>query len=168
MSAMTSVITGVPIVYSTVCLGTDQRKHQSSASLAFVRRIHRWLVNPPHKGPVTLKMFSFDEPIMWREWWRVLQYDDDEPLPGGFPSQRPVTRSFDVFFDLRQIKRLSIQSPSWLFETPSNPSWRHCNVFQCIQQWWQIETPSSVPKYVNLSSTGPMYSVLQCFMWMTS
>ena len=52
------------IVYSTVYSGADQRKHQSSASLAFVREIHRWLVNSPHKGPVTWKMFSFDDVIM--------------------------------------------------------------------------------------------------------
>ena len=45
------------IVYSTVHACGDQRKHQSSASLAFVRGIHRWPVNSPHKGPVTRKMF---------------------------------------------------------------------------------------------------------------
>ena len=45
MSEMASLITGVLIVYSTVCSGADQRKHQSSASLACVRGIHRWLVN---------------------------------------------------------------------------------------------------------------------------
>ena len=43
--------------YSTVCSGADQRKHQSSASLAFVRGIHRSPVNSPHKGPVTRKCF---------------------------------------------------------------------------------------------------------------
>ena len=46
--------------------GADQRKHQSSASLAFVRGIHRWPVNSPHKGPVTRKMFPFDDVIMLR------------------------------------------------------------------------------------------------------
>ena len=49
MSAMASQITSLTIVYSTVYSGVDQRKHQSSASLAFVRGIHRWLVNSPHK-----------------------------------------------------------------------------------------------------------------------
>ena len=57
MSVMASEITGVSIVYSTVCSGADQRKHQSFASPAFVRGIHRWPVNSPHKGPVTPKMF---------------------------------------------------------------------------------------------------------------
>ena len=53
MSAMASQITGVSIVYSTVCSGADQRNHQSSASLAFVRLIHRWPMTSPHKGAVT-------------------------------------------------------------------------------------------------------------------
>ena len=44
--------------------GTDQRKHQSSASLAFVREIHRRPVNSLHKWPVTRKMFPFDDVIM--------------------------------------------------------------------------------------------------------
>ena len=60
-------ITGVSIVYSTVCSDADQRKHQSSASLAFVRGIHRWPVNSPHKWPVTRKMGPFDDVIMY---WR--------------------------------------------------------------------------------------------------
>ena len=66
MRAMVSQITGVSIVCWTVCSGADQRKHQSSASLAFVRGIHRWPVNSPHKGPVTRKMFPFDDVIMWQ------------------------------------------------------------------------------------------------------
>ena len=47
--------------------------------------------------------------------------------PGEFPAQRPVTRSFDVFFDLRLNKRLSKQPWGWCFETPSWPLWRQCN-----------------------------------------
>ena len=61
MSRMASQITSLTIVYSTI----DQRKHQRPASLAFVRGIHRWPVNSPHKGPVTGKMFPFDDVIMW-------------------------------------------------------------------------------------------------------
>ena len=64
MSTMASQITSLTIVYSTVCSFTDQKKHQSSASLAFVRGIHRWPVNSPHKGTVTRKMFPFDDVIM--------------------------------------------------------------------------------------------------------
>ena len=64
MDAIASQITSLTIVYSTVYSDADQRKHQSSASLAFVRGIHRWPVNSPHKGPVTRKMFPFDHVIM--------------------------------------------------------------------------------------------------------
>ena len=63
---MTSQITGVLIICLNVCSVADQRKHQSPMSLAFVRGIHRWQVNSPHKGPVTRKMFPFDDVIM--EW----------------------------------------------------------------------------------------------------
>ena len=53
----------ISIVYSKICSGTDQRKHQSSASLAYVRGIHRGPLNSPHKGPVTRKLFPFDDVI---------------------------------------------------------------------------------------------------------
>ena len=65
MVAMTSQVTSLTIVYSTVYSGTNQREHQSSASLAFVRGIHRLPVNSPHKWPVTRKMFPFDDVIMF-------------------------------------------------------------------------------------------------------
>ena len=64
MGAIASHITILAIVYSAVWLGTDQRKHQSSVSLAFLRGIHRRPVNSPHKGPVTRKMLPFDDVIM--------------------------------------------------------------------------------------------------------
>ena len=64
MGAIVSQITSLMIIYSTVYLGADQRKHQSSASLAFVRGIHRWPVNAPHKWPVTRKSFPFNDVIM--------------------------------------------------------------------------------------------------------
>ena len=64
MGAMVFQITSLTIVYSTVYSDTDQRKHQSSASLAFVRGIHRGPVNSPHKWPVTRKTLPFDDVIM--------------------------------------------------------------------------------------------------------
>ena len=51
----------------------------------------------------------------------------NSPAPGEFPTQRPVTPSFDLFFDLRPNKRLSKQSWGCWFETPSCPFWCHCN-----------------------------------------
>ena len=64
MGAMASQITSLTFVYSTVYPCADQRKYQSSASVAFVRGTHWWAVNSPHKSPVTRKMFPFDDVIM--------------------------------------------------------------------------------------------------------
>ena len=64
MRVMASQIISLTIVYSTVCSGADQRKHQSSVSLAFVRGIHLLQVNSLHKGPVIQKIFPFDDVIM--------------------------------------------------------------------------------------------------------
>ena len=76
MGAIASRVTSLTTIYSRVHSGADQRKYQSSPpSLAFVRGIHRWPVNSPHKGPVTRKMFPFDDVIMYLKiyllkcWW---------------------------------------------------------------------------------------------------
>ena len=74
-------------------------------------------------------------------WWRhqmetfsalLALCAGNSPVTGEFPSQRPVTRSFDVFFDLRLNKRLGKQSWSWWFETPLRSFWRHCNAYTQI------------------------------------
>ena len=76
-------------------------------------------------------------------WWRhqmetfsalLAICAENSPVPGEFPAQRPVTRSFDVFFDVRLIKGLSKHSRGWWFETLSHPLWRHRNVqrFRCF------------------------------------
>ena len=64
MGAIASQITSLTFVYSIVYSDADQRKHQSSASLAFVRGIHRGPLNSPHKRPIARKMFPFDDVIM--------------------------------------------------------------------------------------------------------
>ena len=72
------------------------------------------------------------------QWWRhqmeilsalLAICAGNSPVPSKFPAQRVVTRSFDVFFDLRLNKRLSKQSWGWWFETPSRPLWRHRNAY---------------------------------------
>ena len=73
---------------------------------------------------------------LWRTWWRheletfsalLAICAGNSPGTAEFPAQRPVTRSFHGFFDLRQNKPLSKQSWGWWFETLSRPLWRHCN-----------------------------------------
>ena len=86
MSTMASQITSVSIVYSTVGSGADQRKHQRSASLAFMRWVHRWPVNSPHKGPVTLIFVFHLITSLWQTFSRVtplaLWHMDDDSVPG--------------------------------------------------------------------------------------
>ena len=82
MGAMASQTTSLTIVYTNVDSGAYERKHQSSASLAFVRGNHRSLVNSPYKGPVPRKIFPFDDVIMmnifliwnpsWHRWELLL------------------------------------------------------------------------------------------------
>ena len=97
MGAIASQITSLTIVYSTVYADADQRKHQSPASLAFVRGIHRGPVNSPHKWPITRKMFPFDDVIMVPDdvmaWKRFSHY-----CPCVNPRRQvPKMRVFDVF-----------------------------------------------------------------------
>ena len=75
--------------------------------------------------------------LILNSWWRhqmetfsalLAIYAGTFPVAGEFPTQRPVTRSFDVFFDLRLNKRLRKQSRGWWLETLSRPLWRQCNV----------------------------------------
>ena len=73
---------------------------------------------------------------LWHTWWRhqmeifcalLALCEGNSPVTGEFPAQKPVTRSFGVFFDLGLNKRLSKQLWGWWFETPSCSSWLHCN-----------------------------------------
>ena len=85
--------------------------------------------------------------LWFSSWWRhqmetfsalLAIYARNSPVPGEFPAQRPVTRSFDVFLDLRLNKRFSKQSWGWWFETLSRPLSRHSNVYwkpRCTSHW---------------------------------
>ena len=81
MGSMASQITSLTIVYSAVYSGADQRRHQGSASLAFVRGIHRGPVNSPHKWPVTRKMFPFDDVIMTSEASTLIEIEKNNIAP---------------------------------------------------------------------------------------
>ena len=92
MGAMASQITSHAIVYSSVNSGADQRKHQSSASLAFVRGIHRGPVNSLHKESVTRKMFPFDDIIMKIFLVDAFYFFINTPLPHSlsFPNTEMI------------------------------------------------------------------------------
>ena len=84
MGAMSSQIISLTIVYSTVYSVADRRKHQSSASLAFVRGIHRWPVSSPHKSQVTRKKF----PIWWGydDFGSTDQFHKSQNAPVAYPT----------------------------------------------------------------------------------
>ena len=109
MGSMASQLTSLTIVYSTVYSAANQRKHQSSASLAFVRWIHRGPVNSPHKWPVTRKLFPFDDVIMkfepnpislyrnaWElldQWWDGESWDSNAwEFSGALPKVNQASR----------------------------------------------------------------------------
>ena len=93
--------------------------------------------------------------ITARPWWRhqletfsalLALCAGNSPVTGEFPTQRPVARSFDVFFDLHMNERLSKQSIRRWFETPSRSSWRHCNAYLTIVNIFE-DTPSYIMVY---------------------
>ena len=105
------------------------------------------LYEPPDTRPDNSIVFRIRWNLSWwlyDTWWRrqmqifsasLAFCAGNSPVVGEFPARRPVTRSFDVFFDLRLNKRLSKQSWGWWFETPSRPLWRHSNVCGTRRGW---------------------------------
>ena len=100
------------------------------------------IFNPQHgetlKHPHTHTLLFHDDVIKWKHFLRYW------PFVRGIhrslvnsPAQRPVKRSFDVFFDLCLIKWLSKHSRGWWFETLSHPVWRHCNAC-CNNLCWLL------------------------------
>ena len=122
MGAIASQITSLTIVYSTVYSDADQRKHHSSASLAFVWGIHRGPVNSPHKWPVTRKMFPFDDVIMifssagLNELSLKLEAIADWELYGPILPSDPSTLSLFVPWLLTQPAPLNTQETIFRIE----------------------------------------------------
>ena len=85
----------------------------------------------------------------------------NSPVPGEFPTQRPVTRSFDVFFDLHLNKRLSKQSRGWWFETPSRPLWRRSIGLSISTQMFMKLKPV-ISCVLSVSNDGYLY--LRCYL----
>ena len=164
MTMLASQITSLMVVYSIVYLGVNQRKHQSSASLAFVREIHRGPVNFPHKWPVTRKMFPLDDVIMTiiigititlnatSTMIIMMHYDVIEwkHFPRYWPFVRGIHRSpvnsphkgqlrgaVMISLTCALNKRLSKQTWGWWFETQSRSLWRHC--YEWSRSWSSLD-----------------------------
>ena len=82
----------------------------------------------------------------------------NSPVSGEFPSQRPVVRSFDVFFDLRLNKRLSKLSWGWWFETTSHSLWRHCNG----ESWHPIGAGRNNIAVENVLQQSERWELIRC------
>ena len=103
--------------------------------------VYGWWPQPPTKKGKLIHSWWAACPNIYPQshditWWRHQMETfsallaicvGNSPIPGQFPAQRPVTRSFGVFFDLRLNKRLGKQSWGRWFKKLSRPLWRHCN-----------------------------------------
>ena len=121
-------------------------------------------------NPEMARMSNF-KAIRWVtspiSWWRhpmktfsasMTLCGGNPPVTGGFPSQRPVTRRFDVFFDVRLNKPLSKRSRRRWFETPWLSLWRHCNVVLMLSRAFQPITA----QLTNGSCAAFVYNTLKC------
>ena len=85
----------------------------------------------------------------------------NSPVPGAFPAQGSMTRSFDVFLDLRLKKRLSKQSWGWWFETPSCSLWRHSNAIMKTREH-NVQTSRGFMEDINAEkSSQGCYKAIQ-------
>ena len=117
--------------------------------------------------------------VYYFTWWRhqmetfsvlLAICAGNSPVPGEFPTQRPVMRSFEVEFDLRPNKRLSKQSWGWWFETPSRPLWRHRNekqvcwlIISVLNEQVSYEHPIMLPRRNSYNNTSRLRKYGQHF-----
>ena len=106
IGTIASQISSLTTVYSTVYSDTDQSTHQSSASLNFVRGIHRGPVNSPDKWPVTRKMFPFDDVMMFMAVFSLKPYNSWYGRPislYSFEGYCYISRSsYQIFFSVKE------------------------------------------------------------------
>ena len=171
ISGIASQITGVSIVCLAVCSGGDQRKHQGSTSLAFVKGIQRWPANSPHKGPVTRKMFPFDDVIMSKfngmtvvdprnkvnnhrkqrvaMHWRIFCYCLHRKLSFWKYSVQPLTKiSSKCHFRFSVISTLSS------LVTPEVCPYENFQCYQWRQIWHHGDSPFSVTYLIRFATTA--------------
>ena len=133
MSKMYSPICPIGVI---ICLGHGLVPNRCQS---IIRPYEDTVYRPRFPSP-SIEKLSVSKYTWWRHQMETFSAllaicAGNSPVPGEFPAHRPVTRSFDVFFDLRLNKRLSKQSWGWWFETLSHPLWRHRNVCKAIQIW---------------------------------
>ena len=118
--------------------------HQDNELMSFDINIHIWKIKIRRPNMMTSSNWVF---------FALLVLCDGNPPVTGFPWQRPVTRSLDIFFDLSMGKRLSKQPSSRWFETPSGSLWRRCNDYQSYHGnlKWHLSGLPDISYYLELS-----------------
>ena len=142
MTMIASQITGITIVYSTVYSCADQSKHQSSASLAFVRVIHRGPVNFPHKWPVTRKMLPFGDVIML--------------------SQVSASRTIISLVNIYEIPKQFLHCPillTWITKVIIRCGWNYLSIpkFQRCNHWSLGWINKFIPHFTGHVITRPCW-----------
>ena len=180
MTAIASQITSLTIVYSSIYSGADQSKHQSSASLAFVRGIHRGPVNSPHKWPVTRKMFPFDDVIMLYDI--VATHGILRNVKGGceWGFCRWVLQFLSFYTRRIQVSYLAWRLIIWIqillnsdFECPVKNNWllvqmmAWCRRQAIIQAddglvYWRIYASLRIKEYFESSFSTPRFDLSCC------
>ena len=126
------------LIFSELCLSND-RQYRDQQHTRLTSHVHFIQVSGTSCTNI-------------KSWWRhrmeifsalLAICAGNSPVTGEFPTQRPVTRSFDVYFDLRPNKQLSKQSWGWWFETPSRQLWRHCNATKPLPRFENGKTTAS-------------------------
>ena len=161
MSATASQITGVSIVCSTVCSGVDQRIHQNSASLAFVRGIHRWPVDSPYKGPVTRKCFH----LMASSWPKAFSHHDIIKMYVSYSTRYKTNlvcciypRDSPYITNVTDLVRMILNSIIWTHSVFSIEMIRFITMGQCktgdspLQTHWRYRSLAPSHRY-NASKT---------------
>ena len=162
MSAMAFHITTVSMVCSTVCPGADQRKHQSPAVLAFMRGIHWWPVNSPHKSPVTRIMFPFVDVI-------VNTHNNDQSL-GGCPvvsmvcEQRHIVSPPLISYDMLGVSDLGDATEEG--DVLSAHCWRGGrHGYCCVEGVWKLLQSGDVMAWIRFPHYCPLLEATNCGRW---
>ena len=148
MTMLASQITSLTVVYSIVDSGVNQRKHQSSASLAFVQEIHRGPVNFPHKWPDTRKMFPFDDAIMSHMLYKMLQ------------AFIPPSNTAGIMFQFRLILKEFAPAKQylWLLMNTNGKVLIIIKRHESISIHWQLDFwRSNNKENINVLITGPLW-----------
>ena len=162
MSVMASQITGFSVVCSAVCSCENQRKYQSSTSLAFVRGIHQRPVDSPHKGPVRWNRFPFDDIIMvlkWGDQMRHLLQVTSKAAFTLYATRRDMTRRDAIWRDIQVLFTLcatSSRAVTWQQGIWDPEQIKLGNLNGCFDPTWHCVYLTDIPqKITSIRITQP-------------